>query len=194
MLNILLKSLRANGTGIALLKADRVIKTLILERGRYVSDALYQQRVKEVLSRHVVTINAKDSVHDSLELMTENRVSTLPVVDRRGRCVGILSISDLIEMTRDIDAGLTGLEDTEKLLWDVYFGIISQGVGHQSVMDLMSDKVASVSPESLLWDAASLMLREHVHRLPVIDENNRLIGIISMTDILSAFVECKQTS
>ena len=46
---------------------------------------LYQRRVKDVMSTHVVTVNAHDTVHEALELMLENKVSALPVIDHLGR-------------------------------------------------------------------------------------------------------------
>ncbi len=151
---------------------------------------VYQKRVKDSMSRHVVTIDAKDTVHEALQLMAENRVAALPVIDRQGRCIGIISTSDLIDLTRDIEAGLDELIRTDELLWGSLIGKIGEGAAQQSVMDLMSESVASAQPDDLLADAASRMLREHVHRLPVVDSKQRLLGILSMTDILAAFVEC----
>jgi CBS domain-containing protein len=151
---------------------------------------VYEKRVKDVMSRDLVTIDAKDSVHEALQLMAENKVAALPVVDRQGRCVGIISTSDLVDVTRDLEAGLDELEKADQLLWGQYLAKIGNGVGHQHVMDLMSEGVVSTRPDAFLSDAGSRMLRERVHRLPVVDESQRLLGILSTTDILTALVEC----
>ena len=153
------------------------------------SHDVYERRVKEVMSRDLVTIDSGDSVHEAIQLMAENKVAALPVVDRHGKCIGFLSSSDLVEVTRDVDAGLSELETTDQPVWGAYLDKLNDHVGHQPVMDLMSETVISVAPETLLFDAASLMLREHIHRVPVIDAERHLLGIISMTDILQAFVE-----
>ena len=154
------------------------------------SKSVYEKRVKEVMSRDLVTIDAKASVHEGLQLMAENKVAALPVVDRQGKCIGFLSSSDLVEVTREVDASLYELEATDVSLLGVYLEKLGDHVGHQSVMDLMSESVVSVGPDAPLFDAASRMLREHVHRLPVLDKSSHLLGILSMTDILRAFVEC----
>ena len=154
---------------------------------------VYEKRVKEVMSRDLVTIEAKDSVHEGIQLMAENKVAALPVVDRQGKCIGFLSSSDLVEVTREVDASLYELEATDESLLGAYLGKLGDHVGHQSVMDLMSESVVSVGPDAPLFDAASQMLREHVHRLPVLDESQQLLGIVSMTDILRAYVECAPT-
>jgi acetoin utilization protein AcuB len=66
---------------------------------------------------------------------------------------------------------------------------LSENIGDQSVMDLMTEEVVSVAADDLLVHAARIMLAQHVHRLPVIDGQQRLLGIISTTDVLRAFVE-----
>ena len=155
------------------------------------NNGVYDKRAKDVMCRHLVTIDVKDSVHEALQLMAENKVATLPVVDHKGRCVGIVSTSDLVEVTRTLDAGLADLENSsEPLLWGQYLERLGDNVGHQSVSDLMSDSVVSIGPDTPVYDVAGHMLREHIHRLPVIDAEGHLLGIVSMTDILSAFVEC----
>ncbi len=154
------------------------------------SDKLYQTRVKEVMSRDLVTVNAIATVHEALELMAENKVAALPVVDKQGRCVGILSTSDLVEVTRDVDAGISELETTDELFLGAFIDKLGDAVGHKSVTELMTDTVVSVRPDTLLFDAAARMLRDHIHQLPVLNDQDRLVGIISTTDILTAFVEC----
>ena len=151
---------------------------------------VYEQRVKSVMSREVVTINARDTVHEALELMMENGVSALPVLDNRGRCIGILSTSDFVDVTYDLDEGMEGADHQSEIWWAIFIKNVSEHVGQQNVMDLMTENVISTGPDASLVHAASTMLRERVHRLPVLDKQNRLLGIISTTDVLKAFVDC----
>jgi CBS domain-containing protein len=151
---------------------------------------LYQRRVKDVMSKDVVTVNAPDTVHDALEAMLENKVSALPVVDHHGRCVGMLSAHDFVDVTYDLDEGFHAMEHESELWWGLLVRNLSQNVGQQSVTDLMTEDVVSVGPETPLAQAAGEMLRARVHRLPVVDAEGRVLGIISMSDVLRAFVEC----
>lgn len=152
------------------------------------SSRLYEQLAKDVMSKDVVTVNARDTVHDALEVMIENKVSALPVVDHQGHCVGMLSTHDFVDVTYELDEGLTALEHESELWWGSFVRNLSQNVGQQSVMDLMTEDVVSVRPDTPLVEAASVMLRERVHRLPVVDHEGRLLGIVSMSDVLRAFV------
>ncbi len=151
----------------------------------------YQLAVGDVMSRDLVTIDAADTVHNALQVMAENRVAALPVLDGKGRCVGILSTSDLVEMTRDLESGLEALEQTDQLLFGDIVARLADGTGHQRVVDVMSDSVIVAQASEPLVDAAARMLKEGVHRLPVIGEEEQIVGILSTTDILQAFVDGK---
>ncbi len=74
------------------------------------SGEVYKRRVKDIITKDLVTIGVADTVHEALVLMGENRVSALPVVDQRDRCVGILSAADLVDLTRDTDDDLRDLD------------------------------------------------------------------------------------
>ncbi len=60
--------------------------------------SIQQRRVKDIMSRDVVTLDPEDKITEALELLVANRVSALPVVDKRKKCIGILSTSDLIDL------------------------------------------------------------------------------------------------
>ena len=150
---------------------------------------IYQQRIKDIMSREVVTLNAADTIHEALVLMGENRVSALPVVDNHNHCVGILSTSDLVDMTRDVDDDLHQLDlvdlSTRRFLVDK----LANSMGAEQVQTFMSEKVATVGPETSIGHATREMLRNRVHHLPVVDRNDHVIGIISTMDILSEFAD-----
>ena len=101
--------------------------------------SVYSIRAKDVMSRDMVTINAKDTVHDALQLMAENKVSALPVVDRNGQCIGIVSTSDIVDVTRDLEEGLDILDKAEELNYGQFVAKLGDGVGHQLVSELMSN-------------------------------------------------------
>lgn len=153
------------------------------------ANQLFQRRVQDVMRKHVVTVNAQDTVHDALELMLENKVSALPVVDHLGHCVGILSGRDFVDMTHDLDEDFHEASHESEVWWGAFIRNLSENIGDQSVMDLMTEEVISVSADDLLVHAARTMLDARVHRLPVLDGEHRILGIISMTDVLRAFVE-----
>ena len=151
--------------------------------------SIYQHRVKDVMSRDVVTINADDTIHEALTLMGENRVSALPVVDSRDHCVGIISTSDLVDMTRDVDDDLYHLDMVDPASRRFLLDKLAHSMGGETVQSFMSEAVTTVSDETTIAKATREMLRNRVHHLPVVDEHDCLIGIVSTIDILSEFAD-----
>lgn len=141
------------------------------------------------MSRDVVALNAGDTIHDALTLMGENRVSALPVVDTKNRCVGILSTSDLVDMTRDVDDDLHHLDLVDPSSRRFLLEKLAHSLGAESVQTFMSEAVATVQAETTLAQATRELLRNRVHHLPVVDSNEHLIGIISTMDVLSEFAD-----
>lgn len=152
---------------------------------------LFDAHVKDVMSREVVTAHPDDSIREALQLIQENRVTSLPALDHHDRCVGVLSLSDLIDHTQDIETGMRQMTDGQaaSLVW--LLESCADHFGDQTVGDVMSTDVISVTPEELLVDAAREMVRSRIHHLPVVDGNKRLAGILSTMDILAAFAEAK---
>lgn len=153
------------------------------------SDAIYARRIKDIMSRDVVTLSASDTIHEALVLMGENRVSALPVVDNHDHCVGILSTSDLVDMTRDIDDDIYHLDLVDPSSQRFLLDKLAHSMGNETVQSFMSEMVDSVDAETTIGKATGEMLRNRVHHLPVVDANNRLIGIISTMDILAEFAD-----
>jgi len=62
-------------------------------------------------------------------------------------------------------------------------------LGRRQVHEVMTPDVITVGPETTLVEAARKLLSNRIHRLPVVDEKNRLLGVVSTTDLLAAFVQ-----
>ena len=148
--------------------------------------ALSHRRVRDHMSRHVVTIRPHETVHDALDLMAADHVTALPVVDKAGRCIGILSQSDFLDVTRELDEELIGLDKQTFGSREWLIEKLRDTVGRQRVDELMTESPAGVSPDDSLAAAAAAMLRHKVHRLPVVNEDGLLVGIISTMDMVRA--------
>lgn len=148
---------------------------------------IYDFRVKDIMSRDVVTLDASDTIHDALEMLVANRVSALPVVDKRMHCVGIISTTDLVDFTSDIEDDLHQIDELDPSTRRWLVDKLVRTLGDESVGTYMTEDVATVKLETSLTDAAREMVRNRVHHLPVTDSQERLVGILSTMDILSEF-------
>ncbi len=146
--------------------------------------------LKDVITRDVVSINPQDTLRDALTVMVENRVSALPVVDAREHCVGVISVTDLLGMTKDLSDELNALSESGGLDHEA----LVQKLEHaelltDTVQAWMSADVVAVGVDNTVQHAAKQMLRNRVHRLVVIDDRKHVVGVVSTTDLLAAFVK-----
>lgn len=129
-------------------------------------------RVKDLMSRQVVTIESSDSCLEAVGRMHQARVRHLPVVDREGMLVGVVTDRDLRHHL--FSPGVY------KDLGSIGVDILLKAV---PVAEIMSTPVVSVGPEAELMDAARLMLEDKVGSLPVV-ERGHVVGILTETDLL----------
>lgn len=151
-----------------------------------------KRRVRHIMSRDVVSLNANDTVHEALNQLVENRVSALPITDKNNHCVGIISTTDLIDVTRELDQDIMYAQDLDADSSRWLIERLIHTVGDEPLTSYMTENVATVYAEDSLAKAAREILRNRVHHLPVIDEKEQLVGIVSTMDILAELAEGQQ--
>ena len=155
----------------------------------YSPNDIYMRPVSEIMSRDVVSLSAGDTIHEALAAMGENRVSALPVVNQRNECIGILSTSDLVDMTRDVDDDIYHMDMVDPTSKRFLLDKLAHSVGAESVQSFMSEAITKPTLETTIGKALREMLRNCVHHLPVVDDNGSLVGIVSTMDILAEFAD-----
>lgn len=128
-------------------------------------DRLRSLRVADAMTVSVIPLRARQSIAEAAHVFAERHISSAPVIDDDGLCVGVFSMADLLKTKGD--SGLT-----------------FQG----RVADIMSAPVRSTTPEASLLTAAALMSDNHVHRIPVLNHDGRLAGVLSTMDIVAALL------
>ena len=131
------------------------------------------------MTEDVVVVEPDDDFKTCVRLLRLHRISALPVVEHEtGRLIGVVSESDLLakERERNLKPSLTGR-------W-----IADQVTAARSAGDVMTSPAIAISPTASLPDAARLMYRKGVKRLPVVDEAGSVVGIVSRSDLLKTFM------
>jgi len=142
--------------------------------------------VNDIMKTSVKTAGADTLIKDIASIMCLNKISGVPVVDANNKLVGVLSEKDiLIAMFPDVRQIMQegAKPDFESIEFD-YKGLLDRKVG-----DLMTQAVASVRPDMPLLKAASMMCVKQIRRIPVTDESNNLVGIISIGDVHKAIFQ-----
>ena len=139
--------------------------------------------VKDVMTANVVAVREDASFKEMAARLRHHRISAFPVVDGGGKVIGVVSEADML--TKEALLASAGLEP----------GPISHlrhrrefnKAGAMTAGDLMTSPPVTISPEEPVTRAARLMYTCKVKRLPVVDAQNHLVGIVSRADVLSVY-------
>lgn len=113
-------------------------------------------------------------------------VRTLPVLDSRGKLVGVLSMKDILKAIHPPYLFMDGLS---QFTWDGMLESMAKKITGKKVSDLMTKQVVSVNQDHPLMECVDYMLRHSISIIPVIDDLGRLIGIIYESDIFFAVAD-----
>jgi len=132
--------------------------------------------VTRSMTRKVVTIAPESDLFSAREKMAAHRIRHLPVVDATGVLVGIVT-------DRDIRSAMpsAALQDTER-------SEDREKIAALKVRDIMTADPITVSPAHTIQDALLLIQKTRVGAFPVVDEQGKLTGIISIRDLVRAFI------
>ena len=135
------------------------------------------------MSRQVITISREMPLRKAAAILSKAQISGVPVVDDRGRCLGVLSTTDFLRSPHP-DSPLP--VEGEKGGGIATEGDEGNGLREESVAKYMTADTVTVSPSTPIRKIARQMLDAHIHRVIVVDKEDRPIGIVSTTDILAA--------
>jgi CBS domain-containing protein len=148
---------------------------------RVLHDIESRRRVEDAMTRDVASVREDTPIDEVVRRLVGQNFRALPVVDADGRVVGIVTSSDLVErggLHARIDS-LAAL-DADGLRREV----ARLGQGNQFARHLMTAPVVTARPEEPLAAAAHRMVVRRLKRLPVVDADGRLVGMVSRVDVL----------
>jgi len=142
--------------------------------------------VAQIMTTEIVTVSPETSLETAIKILAEKEISGLPVVNKQGELVGVISETDLTWQATGIDTppfimfldSVIYLQNPAKHNEEVH-----KALG-QTVQDAMSDRPATVKGSQLVREAAKIMHDKKVRRLPVVNEESHLIGIITQGDVI----------
>jgi CBS domain-containing protein len=136
--------------------------------------------VRDVMSTHVIAAREHATFKELAAMLHDQRVSAFPVVDEDDKVIGIVSETDLLAkeaLEGTVPGTLRSLPHQRERI----------RVSGLTAADLMSRPAVTIGPDEPVSHAARLMYNKRVKRLPVIDGNGLLVGIVSRSDVLSVY-------
>lgn len=155
--------------------------------------SIQQLTAGDIMQRDVVVVRSNDTLRDALELMTENHVTGLPVMDAHGKCIGLVSATDILNYEQDYadeaaDANAYVAQhfnpDTQQWESVRMSSFALEHFGDVRVEEVMACNLISVAKETPISEVAKTMTDENVHRVLVLSDDRRLFGVVSATDFV----------
>lgn len=148
-------------------------------------------RAKDVMIKNVIFIKKDDKLDEIISVMMQNHVSGVPVIDKDNHLVGMVTERDLVTKDRVFNIS-SYMEFMASILFTDGKGV--EGMSQKksdslTAADVMTSPVYAVHLEATIEEIVSLMMNRHINRIPVIDKENKLVGIIGRSDLLPILIK-----
>lgn len=124
----------------------------------------------QIMKHPVITLPLETPVQEAYHLLHSHKVNQMPVSDKQMRLVGLVTLNDLLAFI---------IEDGDKISF----------VKNKTVEDAMSDEVITADPVSDVRRIAHVMVEYHLTAVPIVNEQDHLVGIVTRTDLLQAMLQ-----
>lgn len=143
-------------------------------------------KVREIMTKQVTSISPDVSAKEALDLLLKMQISGLPVISKDGKLVGMFTEKDIL-----INILPSYIEKVGSFVYEENPKSIKrkfQDLLNLSVSRLMRKDAVTVDENMSLCEVARLMLTQKVRRIPVLDKEKRVVGIVAREDIIKAYV------
>ncbi len=148
-------------------------------------------RAKDVMIKNVIFIKKEDKLEEIISVLMQNHVSGVPVIDKNNHLVGMVTEKDLVTKEEGLNIS-SYMEFMASILFidgKLLRNVNKKKIETLTAADVMSTPVYSVHLEATIEEIVSLMMNRHINRIPVIDKENKLVGIIGRNDLLPILIK-----
>lgn len=140
----------------------------------------------DLMSRNLVLVPEQMSLQGAARMLSRAQVSGAPVVNEQGRCIGVLSTTDILHWVENASPRNKPKTVPEAVChsWQIYGE--EEAPSEDCVRCQMTSDPVMVAPNAPVGALAKMMIDAHIHRVIVVDASERPIGIVSSTDLLAA--------
>ena len=143
--------------------------------------------IRDVMTTETITVGPDTALREVARLMTEHRISGVPVTDDVGTVVGVVSEADFL--MKEQGGGAIHHRRLARLLGESRTSRAQLArLGARSAGEAMTAPAITVGPWCRIAEAAQLMTERRINRLPVVDGDGSLVGIVSRADLVRAYL------
>lgn len=152
---------------------------------------MIEKPVKDIMESNVISVYKNASISELSRILLENNITGVPVVDEDGKLIGMVTDADIIT---------ENLEPIFPIYFDpliMSFAYIDNFKKYQKdvkeylstrVSEIMTRRVKTVKADTPINDAVRILVKDRINRIPVVDNDNRVIGILARADVLKSML------
>jgi CBS domain-containing protein len=140
-------------------------------------------KIEDLMTKDVTAVGTETPLKDVAAILAERRISGLPVISEQRHVLGVVSEADVLAKERGHEARHGGL-----VAWLLGGGVVDdEKLAARTAGEAMTSPAITVGPHTHVSEAARLMTDEGIKRLPVVDSDGTLVGIVTRADLVRAF-------
>ena len=151
-------------------------------------------KAKDIMSTDLITVNQDTDIKTLSKIFIDKKINSVPVVDDEGKLMGIVSETDIVyqDASLHIPTVFTIFDSIFYLQSSKHFKDDLKKITGSKVKDIVTDKVVSVKEDDSIYDIATIITEKKFYSIPVVDDNNKLQGIVSRFDIIKSMMSGNQ--
>ena len=158
-------------------------------------------KIDDAMQKNVIAFKPNDQISDVAEILRKNKISGAPILDEDMKVVGIVSEGDIMRLLEvhspEINLILPSPLDLIELPLRMKheYDEIAEGLKKAATVtvdEIMTKNVVTIKKDNNISEAAELMDSKDIKRLPVVDDNGKIIGIVTRGDIIGAMVNLNE--
>ena len=142
--------------------------------------------VADLMTRKTTTVKKTDDLSSAISTMAAQSLTAVPVVDGEENICGVLSTSDLMTLTSELQCNVSILPVVTDCVRKVLTNALADDIEDREVSNLMTSSILTAASDMPVQQASRLMVENSIHHLPVIDAKKKIVGIISAMDVVRA--------
>ncbi len=151
-------------------------------------------KAKDIMSAPAVSVDGEETLREAIETLAEKKISGLPVVDDQNNVIGIISDTDIIRYSQKLNvvphATLSGWVSPYTDIEDL--ASMRKGyelLGTTRIKNIMTKKVHTTHEDTDAGEVARLMSKRNINRVPVVDSEGKLVGIVTRADMVQCMAK-----
>ncbi|KAF5428816.1 CBS domain-containing protein [Candidatus Methanophagaceae archaeon] len=152
-----------------------------------------KEKVEEIMTRAVITANENDTLLDVATVLKEGKIAGVPVLNDTEDIVGVISEADILKVLTNFHwyTSVFTVHDLMHIFGEDIHDIQQdiEKASKMNVKDVMSKEPEIIAQDALIDDAAQIMHTTGYNRLPVVDSDGKLVGIVARADIIASIYE-----